>query len=79
MNIMMVSLDFPPVVGGIAAHVFELSKAICDQGHRVFVITRKRSNHKRDFIQIGNIKVHRIKLKWIAPLYGWQLNRYIHL
>ena len=78
MNILMVSLDFPPTVGGISAHVFELAKAMCNHGHSVFVITRKLSSQKADCCEIENINVHRLKLKWIAPLYGWQLNRYIH-
>ncbi len=78
MNILMISLDFPPTVGGIAAHVFELAKAIGNQGHRVSVITRKLSSQKSDRYEIENIQVYRLQLKWIAPLYGRQLNRYIH-
>ncbi len=78
MNILMVSLDFPPTVGGIAAHVFELARAISNQGHSVSVITRKLSSQKNDFCEIENINVYRLQLRWIAPLYGWQLNRYIH-
>jgi len=38
MHILMVSLDYPPQVGGIAAHVYELSHAIKKQGHTITVI-----------------------------------------
>ncbi len=78
MNILMVSLDFPPTVGGISAHVFELAKAMCNHGHSVSVITRKLPSQKADKSEIENIKIYRLQLKWVAPLYGWQLNRYIH-
>ncbi|MCD4721464.1 MAG: glycosyltransferase family 4 protein [Desulfobacula sp.] len=78
MNILMISLDFPPTVGGISAHVFELAKAIYNHGHSVSIITRKLSSQKTDRFEIEKIKVYSLKLRWIAPLYGWQLNRYIH-
>lgn len=78
MNILMISLDFPPTVGGIAAHVFELAKAISNRGHSVSVITRRLSSQTSEHLETENLSVYRLKLKWMAPLYGWQLNRYIH-
>lgn len=40
MNILMLSWEFPPlVVGGLARHVFDLSRALVDLGHNVYVIT----------------------------------------
>ena len=77
MNILMVSFDFPPTVGGIAAHVFELSKALCRQGHRVSVVSRRLKYENSTVSTLEGITVYRMKLRGIAPLYGWQTNRYI--
>ena len=40
MNIIMVSIDFPPKVGEISVHIYELSKALIKQGDKVFVFTK---------------------------------------
>jgi glycosyltransferase involved in cell wall biosynthesis len=73
LNILMVSLDFPPTVGGIAAHVFELSRALHADGHRVKVVTRALSGRAAPATHEG-IELQPVRLHW-APLYGWQLNR----
>lgn len=77
MNILMVSLDFPPTVGGIAAHVFELSKSLCEQGHRVGVVSRCLKSGSGAVPVPEGLTVFRMKLRGIAPLYGWQINRHI--
>jgi len=74
----MVSLDFPPTVGGIAAHVYELSKALTGLGHRVCVITRKLATQSDAFVRRESMDIYRVKLRWAAPLYGGQINRFIH-
>lgn len=76
MRILMVSLDFPPVAGGISAHVYELSKALIQRGHKVFVITRHREKDIRKSC-IDGIDVTAFKLKYMSPLYGRQINRFI--
>jgi glycosyltransferase involved in cell wall biosynthesis len=73
----MVSLDFPPTVGGIAAHVYELSRAICDLGHRVCVITRQLPSQTDAFVKRESMDIYRLRLRWAAPLYGGQINRFI--
>jgi len=78
MNILMVSLDFPPTVGGIAAHVFELAKAMVNKGHTVSILTRRLPSQTLTFFEVEGICVHCLKLRWMAPLYGWQLNHYIN-
>lgn len=73
MRILMVSLDFPPTVGGIAAHVYELSRAMVRKGHEVMVLTRKRKEHRTDE-KVAGIEVRRVALRLAAPFYGFFLN-----
>ena len=73
----MVSLDFPPTVGGIAAHVYELSRALCDLGHRVCVITRQTRAQSDAYAARESMDIYRLRLRWAAPLYGAQINRFI--
>lgn len=59
MKILMLSADFLPNIGGIASHVYELSKALQKQGHKVWVITdRSRFGGKR-YEEIDGIKIYR--------------------
>ncbi len=76
MNILMISIDYPPVPGGISAHVYELSKAFAKAGHRVAVVTRQRGNepeHSSD----GGWEVYRVALRYVALVYGLQLRNYV--
>jgi glycosyltransferase involved in cell wall biosynthesis len=77
MNIVMLSLDFPPTIGGIAAHVYELSKALSQLGHTLFILTRKLPSMTEDVLEMDHMQVFRFRLKYAAPLYGWQINRYV--
>ena len=60
MKICMLSIDFLPNIGGIAAHVYGLSKALIKQGNEVHVITLRRHFHEKKYQEIDGIKVHRI-------------------
>ena len=77
MHIVMITDDFPPNIGGIAAHVWELSKALVKLGHQVTVLTavelktqerlnktfyRKYSNVKRVFQKNGSFHLYLNKL-----------------
>lgn len=73
----MVSLDFPPTVGGIAAHVYELSRALGDLGHRVCVVSRQLPSQTDAFAKRESMEIYRVRLRWAAPLYGGQINRFI--
>ena len=77
MHILMVSLDFPPVVGGISASVYELSKALIENGCKVSVITRKNSSKELSFETIEDMDIYRVKLKSLGFLYGYQIDRFI--
>ncbi len=73
----MISLDFPPTVGGIAAHVYELSRGLGELGHRVCVITRQLPSQTDAFVKRESMDIYRLHLRWAAPLYGGQINRFI--
>ncbi len=77
MNIAMVSIDYPPTVGGIAAHVYELSKALSGAGHRVSVLTRRFRSMDAAAVPNGGVSIFRFRLRIAAPVYGWQINRFI--
>lgn len=78
MHILMVSLDFLPTVGGITAHVYELSLALQKNGCKVSVITRKTKEATRDFEHIDGLDVYRLGLRFFGATYGYQINRFIH-
>ena len=73
----MVSLDFPPTMGGIAAHVYELSRALAELGHQVSVVSRLLPSQTDAFVKRESIDIYRVRLRWAAPLYGRQINRFI--
>lgn len=41
MNVLMVSSEFPPVVGGVASHVDQLAQHLAKRGHEVTVVVRQ--------------------------------------
>lgn len=85
----MVSRDFPPLVGGVASHIFELSREFVHQGHEVHVLTRKLATRfDGDRVLTG---VHRIPTPmWDIPhtqslqllfqfsYWLWHLHRKLH-
>ncbi|HIP29869.1 MAG TPA: glycosyltransferase family 1 protein [Sulfurospirillum arcachonense] len=76
MHILMVSLDFIPTVGGITAHVYELSRALIKNNCQITIITRAVEG--RDlFEKIDGMDVYRVDLKFTGMSYGLQINRYI--
>ncbi len=76
MNILMVSIDYPPVPGGISAHVYELSQALSKAGHQVTVITRRRGGEPEHLLEDG-WQVYKVELKYFALVYGLQLRNFI--
>lgn len=73
----MVSLDFLPTVGGITAHVYELSLALIQNGCKVSVITRHTKETTKTYENIDGIDVYRVNLRFFGASYGWQINRFI--
>lgn len=71
----MVSMDFPPVPGGISAHVFELSKALAESGQKVTILTRRKKNIQR--VNNTNVNIYELPLKFVSPTYGLQIRHRI--
>jgi glycosyltransferase involved in cell wall biosynthesis len=76
MNILMISIDYPPVPGGISAHVYELTRALVAAGHRVAVVTRRRAGEPERSAADG-WQVYRVSLKYLALVYGLQLRSFV--
>ena len=77
MKVLMISSEFPPVVGGIASHVHELSRALVKKGLEVTVISRLLGSAASTEILDG-IRVIRPKMFGQRWLYAWQLRRQIN-
>lgn len=71
MNLLLLSFDYPPTPGGISAHVRELAKAFAAAGQRVTVLTRKHPGQEA-YLEEPGWEVHRVALRFAAPLYGLQ-------
>jgi glycosyltransferase involved in cell wall biosynthesis len=76
MNILMISMDYPPVPGGISAHVYELSKALQAAGNWVSVITRRKKNAPVRST-VDGIDVYGVSLTVTALIYGLQINSFV--
>ena len=60
MKICMMCQDFPPLIGGIAAHVYELSKALVRMGNEVHAIVPKYPYEVKWEETVDGIHVHRV-------------------
>ncbi len=83
MNICMVSTDFVPNVGGVAAHVLELSKALVRLGHAVHVVQARFGEPGTELSEIDGVRVHRLTfhlgIKYVRKLkHLLATRRYIH-
>ncbi len=73
MNILMHCVYFPPEVGGLESHVFNLCRGLVARGHRVDVVTsRSQPNLPREE-RMGDIRVSRTWLPARNPG-GWLLH-----
>jgi glycosyltransferase involved in cell wall biosynthesis len=68
LKICILSADFLPNIGGIAAHVHELSKELVRQGNDVHLITFRNKILETKYEELEGIKVHRIYLPKIRIL-----------
>ena len=75
MNILMVTNEFPPRIGGIQTHVYELSKALVKLGHQVCVLTRLRDTSLPRAETQEGINIFRCRLFDSHLVYNWQLRR----
>ena len=77
MNILMISLDYPPTVGGISAHVYELSQALKNIGCNVSIATKFVNKDQKAFETLDEVDIYRFDLKFIGCTYGHQINNFI--
>ena len=75
MNILMVTNEFPPRIGGIQTHVYELSRALVKLGHHVYVLTRLKDPSLPKEETREGINIFRCKLVNSHLVYNWQLRR----
>ncbi|WP_100372440.1 1,4-alpha-glucan branching protein domain-containing protein [Bacillus sp. FJAT-45037] len=89
-TILMLSWEFPPMmVGGLSRHVFDLSRALVNDGHTVHVLTSEVHGYPAYEVNQG-VHVHRLKglqpeatsfFNWVGSLnvamasYGEKLSR----
>jgi glycosyltransferase involved in cell wall biosynthesis len=73
----MISMDYPPSVGGIAAHVYELSNGLKTLGCNVSVATLKLDKEQKSEEIIDGINIYRFNLKFIGLSYGFQINNFV--
>lgn len=77
MHILTVSLDYPPNVGGIAAHVAELSQALKNLGHEVSLLTKSYDIYPHPEQMVNGIRVIPMPPRRFGPTYGMTINRQI--
>lgn len=77
MNVLMVSIDYPPSVGGITAHVYELTQALKNIGCKLTVATLLLNNNQKSFETIDDVDIYRFKLNFAGVTYGYQINRFL--
>ena len=70
MKILMITSEFPPVVGGVASVVDELSKAMVEQGHEVRVLATVKG--VEEFTLPGR-ECFQAKVIRARPFYTWTL------
>ncbi len=81
MRIGLITADFHPNVGGVAAHVVELGKALVLNGHDVHVVTLPLGDERARRSMLHGMTVHRPPFPKGKPLYSWLtrvwLNRFL--
>jgi glycosyltransferase involved in cell wall biosynthesis len=77
MHILTVSLDYPPTVGGISAHVYELCQALKAHGHEISVLTKKLEAFPHDNQREDGIRIMPMPKRRFGPTYGMTINRQI--
>ena len=81
MRIGLITADFHPNVGGVAAHVVELGKALVENSHEVHVITLPLGEERARLSTLHGMTVHRPPIPKGKPLYSWLtrvwLNRFL--
>lgn len=75
-NICFLATDFPPDVGGIESHAYELAKALVQIGQNVYVLCPHKDD-RLEYELMDGIHVYRVKMMKQKPLYNWQLKAFL--
>src|SRR4051812_11261467 len=82
MNIILLSSDYLPNIGGVSTHVHELARTFMDQGHQVRVVTfRSHSWHPRTWFhgwtETDGVRAYNISLAALPGGHArfWRLRR----
>lgn len=73
MRIAMLTSDYLPNIGGIASHIYELSKALIGNGHEVEVWFWDRKGSRPQLEKMGDIPVRLLPLEGARPRSDWGL------
>ncbi len=77
LRITLVSADFWPNVGGVAAHVVELGKALARLGQAVQVVTLPLGDERAFHAEWQGMQVWRPRIPKAEPLYSFLLRRWL--
>lgn len=77
MRIALLSADYWPNVGGVAAHVGELAQALVAQGHAVHVLTRPIGSQTAAQSECAGVRIHRPSLTQLRPFCHYALHRWL--
>jgi glycosyltransferase involved in cell wall biosynthesis len=77
MKIALISIDFYPDVGGVAAHVVELGKALARQNHDVNVVAIPCGEERSPASTLHGMRVHRPSIPKQKPIYSWMTHRWL--
>jgi glycosyltransferase involved in cell wall biosynthesis len=77
MRIGLITADFYPNVGGVAAHVVELGRALAKLGHSVDVITRPLGEQRQRTSELHGMSVHRPPVPKGKPLFTWLMRTWL--
>ena len=72
MKICFLTTDFPPTLGGVASHAYELARALVLLGHEVTVLTSRVPGTAGEEMLAG-IRVLRPRMPWQRPFYNMWL------
>lgn len=77
MKICLLTSEFPPVIGGIASHVYELARALIADGLDVTVVHPEANPITPAKDELPGGRVLRPKLIKAQPFYTWHLRRWL--
>ncbi len=76
MRILMITSEFPPTIGGVGSHVYELSRALAALGHQISIVTLPIDGEPEKKV-VDGLTVERPSLvKWM-PWHDYHLKAYL--